>query len=163
MSIWGLFKGKPEPLVIYDALGTFTLEHPQKDSFYEGEIQWPGGEAMVDLEIDGGGSMTADAARRHLHSIAAESAVWDKRIREYAAGDMAGSDGNIEIWEDDGSGGGSSLTKEAFIRRISIGFIRIQADGTIFFYYDLDGMFTDHGLGVYADVSGDISSSEICG
>lgn len=163
MSILGLFKGKPKPLVIHDELGTFTLKHPGKDSAYKGTIQWLDTESLVSLEIDNGETMTASTALETLHRIAADAAGWDKRIREYAANDMADSNGIIETWEDDGDDGFSFLTKEAFISRISIGFIYIHSDGSIFFDYDLDGMFTDHGLGVSVDISGEILSSGIYG
>ena len=160
MSILGLFKRKPEPLIIRDELGTFILEHPQTDDCYEGAVRWPAGEALVSLDVDSEETLTADIALGYLRRIAAESAQWDERIRAYAAEDLSNGDENIETWENDGA---SYLTKEAFIRRISIGFIHIHTDGNLFFYYDLDGMFTDHGLGVYADISGEILSSEICG
>ena len=166
MSILGLFKQKkqkPEPLVIHDELGTFVLERPGKDRAYEGRIQWLDMEPVVSLAIDSEETMTADTALETLHRLAADAAGWDKRIREYAADDMADSSGLIETWEDDGDGGFPTITKEAFIRRISIGFIHIHSDGSLFFDYDLDGMFTDHGLGIHADLSGVIQSSAIYG
>ena len=62
MSILKWFRRKPEALVIQDELGTFLLEHPQSDRFYEGTVPWPPEEALVDLEIDGGEPPAADAA-----------------------------------------------------------------------------------------------------
>lgn len=163
MSILKWFRRKPEALVIQDELGTFLLEHPQSDRFYEGTVPWPPEEeALVDLEIDGGEPPAADAALAHLCGIMAEAGEWDRRLRAYAADEMAGGDGWIETWEDEDSGG-SRRTREEFIRRLSIGFIRVHRDGTLFFYYDLDGMFTDHGLGIHANISGEIFSYEICG
>ena len=161
MSILGLFKRKPEPLVLHSELGTFVLEHPQKDRFYEGELSWLGTEVSVDLEA--GSGETADAAMGHLRRIMASAADWEERVRAFAAEELSGGGRTIETWEEDGEGGASELTREAFLRRVSIGFIRIHADGELYFYYDMDGMFTDHGLGVYANISGEISSAEICG
>lgn len=163
MSIFHFFRPKPDPLVIHDELGTFTLKRPNQDTDYEGTINWLGAEASVSLEIDSRERLTADTALENLRRIAASAAEWDRKIRQFAAEDMADSDGRIEIWEEDGNGDYSRITKEEFIRRISIGFIHIYADETIFFYYNPDEMFTDHGLGIRAMVSGEILSSEICG
>ena len=124
MSILKWFRRKPEALVIQDKLGTFLLEHPQSDRFYEGTVPWPPEEALVDLEIDGGEPPAADAALAHLCGIMAEAGEWDRRLRAYAADEMAGGDGWIETWEDEDSGG-SRRTREEFIRRLSIGFIRV--------------------------------------
>ena len=64
MSILKWFRRKPEALVIQDKLGTFLLEHPQSDRFYEGTVPWPPEEeALVDLEIDGGEPPAAMAQR----------------------------------------------------------------------------------------------------
>ena len=64
MSILKWFRRKPEALVIQDKLGTFLLEHPQSDLFYEGTVPWPPEEeALVDLEIDGGEPPAAMAQR----------------------------------------------------------------------------------------------------
>ena len=114
------------------------------------------------MNTGGGEPPAADAALAHLCGIMAEAGEWDRRLRAYAADEMAGGDGWIETWEDEDSGG-SRRTREEFIRRLSIGFIRVHRDGTLFFYYDLDGMFTDHGLGIHANISGEIFSYEICG
>lgn len=165
MLISGLFRRKPEPLIINDPLGKFTLQNPKKDNTYEGEIDWLGTEVFVDLETDGPDSHTADAALKILRKIAEETAQWDRRLRQYAAEEMSDGDGKVEVWEgdEDSDDGYSYLTKEEFISRISMGFIHINKDGTIAFYYDTDGMFTDHNLEIRADISGEILCADLCG
>lgn len=164
-SLSGLFRRKPESFTIDDALGVFTLENPKKDNAYEGMINWLGAEALVDLETDGTDNHTTDTALGNLRRIAEETAQWDRRLREYAAEEMSEGDGTVEIWEGDGDNDAdySYITKEEFISRLSIGFIRINKDGTIVFYYDMDEMFTDHTLEIRANISGEIRCAGLCG
>ncbi len=157
-------KKKPEPLVIEDELGIFTMKHPEKDTFFSGEIDLLGGKVDIMLEPDGKESAAAQNALRHLHSFLPNVADWDARIRQSAADEFAEKDGTVEIWGScDGDGEGEILSKEEFMRRIAMNFICFYSDGSLFFDYDLDDMFTDHGLGVNADISGKIESCALWG
>ncbi len=166
----GLFLGKsrqksrPAPLVIQDVLGAFTLSEPDKQDSYSGEIALPVGRVTVYLETDGNEEKTANAALQSLRAFVRNAADWDARIRQFAADDFAGKDGTIEIWGGcDGSDEGAVISKEKFMRRISMNFIQFYRDGSLFFDYDLDDMFTDHGLGVHAHISGGIESCALWG
>lgn len=134
MSILKLFKRKSESLVINNEFGTFVLQRPGKDRAYKGTISWLDTEAIVNLELDNNEDLTTDKALKHLRKIAANATEWDRKIRRYAAEDMADSDGMIEIWEnnDDADSDFSCITKEEFISRISIGFIYIYRNGELF-------------------------------
>ena len=44
-----------------------------------------------------------------------------------------------------------------------MGFIHINKHGTIAFYYDTDGRFTDHNLEIWANISGEILRADLCG
>ncbi len=160
MAPFGFFKRRPKPLVIQDALGTFTLQNPAKDKFYKGTIQWLGTAAPVRLEPDDPETLRADAALENLREIVNHAAEWDRNIRQYAAEEMAEEDGMIETWQETADGSPLAVTKEEFIRRISMGFIYIHAGGDVFFDYGLDDMFTDHGLEIHAHIPGGI---EYCG
>lgn len=153
-------KPKPEPVVIHDALGTFTLD---KGNFC-GEVKLLGREITVCLESDGEGKTTADAALKSLHAFVPKAEEWDAAIKQFAADDFAEKDGTIETWgswESDSEG--ETVSKEEFMRRIEMNFIQFDSDGSIFFDYDLDELFTDHGLGVNADISGKIESCALWG
>lgn len=159
----GLFapKPKPEPLVIEDALGRFTLE---KGDSCSGEVSLLGREITVFLETDGDGQTTADASLQALHAFAANAGKWDADIKQFAADEFARADGMIETWgssEDDSEG--KVISKEEFTRRISLNFIQFYRDGSLFLDYDLDELFTDHGLGVHAHISGRIESCALWG
>ena len=159
----GLFlgkrKAKPQPLVIEDELGTFTMKNPET-----GEIDLPFGKVDIMLEPDGTQTGTAQKALQHFHSFVPNAADWDARIKQSAADEFAEKDGTIETWgscESDSEG--ETISKEAFMRRIAMNFICFYSDGSIFFDYNLDDMFTDHGLGVNADISGSIESCALWG
>lgn len=165
MSILRLFRKKPNPIIINDELGTFILKNPLKDKTYDGEISWLGREVSVSLYCDSGDSLTADIALENLRKIAAESADWDKRLRQCAVEYMASEDGSVEIWGDAADSGDTipPITTEEFLSRISLGFMYVYPNGQIYFDFDLDEMFTDHGLGIYANISGEISSVGLMG
>ena len=164
MSIFKRFNKKPEPIVINDELGTFTLKNPEKDKFYDGTVNWLGVDVGVSLRLDSSDSLTADITLKNLHEIVAQAADWDKKLRQYAVEDMCDEDGLIEIWGDwDEEDEASPITKEEFLSRISLGFMHVYPNDEIYFDYDLDGMFTDHGLGIFANTSGEILSSGLQG
>ena len=72
---------------------------------------------------------------------------------------MCNKDGMVEIWGDwDEESEAEPITKDEFLSRISIGFIHINPVDEIYFDYNLDGMFTDHGYGIYANFSSEILS-----
>lgn len=160
----GLFlnkrKPKPEPLVIEDELGTFTLD---KENFC-GDVTLPGRKISVFLQTDGDGQTTADAALKSLHTFVQKVEEWDAAIKKFAADDFAKKDGTIETWGScDSDSEGEIISKEEFMRRITMNFIQFYRDGSIFLDYDLDDMYTDHGLGVDADISGKIESCALWG
>ncbi|MBQ9902961.1 MAG: DUF2262 domain-containing protein [Clostridia bacterium] len=160
----GLFmpknNSKPEPVAIQDALGRFTLD---KENFC-GEVTLLGRKISVFLETDGEGTTTADAALNNLHAFAPKAEEWDAAIKKSAADDFAGKDGTVETWGGcDSDSEGEPISKEEFMNRIAMNFIQFYRDGSLFFDYDLDDMFTDHGLGVHADISGRIASCALWG
>ena len=161
MSILSLFRKKPDSITINDEMGTFILQNPLKDKLYDGEIKWLGREVSVSLYCDSGDSPAADIALENLRRIVAESAGWDKKLRQCAVEYAAGEDGFVEIWGENADF--PPITTEEFLCRISLGFLYVYPNGEIYFDYDLDEMFADHGLGIYANISGEILSVGLMG
>ena len=140
------------------------MKNPETDKFFSGEIDLPFGKVDIMLEPDGNESVSAQNALRHLHTFVPNAADWDTRIKQSAADEFAEKDGTIETWggcESDSEG--ETISKEEFMRRIAMNFICFYSDGSIFLDYNLDDMFTDHGLGVNADISGSIESCALWG
>lgn len=158
----GKEKKRPEPLVIEDELGSFTMKNPEKDHFFSGSIDLPFGKVDVLLEPDGKPSATAQKALQHLHTFVPKAADWDGRIKKAAADEFAEKNGTVETWGGSDSEG-ETISKEEFMRRIAMNFICFYSDGSLFFDYYLDDIYTDHGLGVNADISGKIESCALWG
>lgn len=176
MSILNFFKGKQKTrqakngsVVINDELGTFTLERFGKESYiFKGEINMLGEEVIVTLHSDTDNSLTANTALENLRKIVADADNWNKFLKEYIADDMSEEDGTIEIWGDGNNFDEPSddiltVTREEFINRISIGFIQLYPNDEVYFDYDLDEMFTDHGMGITVNMSKEVSSCGLVG
>lgn len=72
---------------------------------------------------------------------------------------MCNEDGMIEIWRNwDEEVEADPITKDELFSRISIGFINIYTVDDIYFDYNLNEIFTDHGYRIYANFSGEIIS-----
>lgn len=163
MSIFHFFKkkpapvsAKPQPIVIQDPLGDFTRYNPETDDRFEGRITWLGETVEVTLYLDEGESSSPDKALAHLHQLVDHAEQWDTRLRQAGLQDMANPDGTVDIWGDGMKEEPSTISSEEFIRRISLAFLLVYPDGDLYFDYDLDEMFTDHGLGIHATISGEI-------
>ena len=101
---------------------------------------------------------------KSLHTFVQKVEEWDAAIKKFAADDFAKKDGTIETWGScDSDSEDEIISKEEFMRRITMNFIQFYRDGSIFLDYDLDDMYTDHGLGVDADISGKIESCALWG
>lgn len=158
------YEPDPDPLVIKDSLGTFILTDSGRKNSYCGEVELLGISVSVYLETDGNDEKTAFASLQSLRAFVKNAAGWDAEIKRFAADEFAGRDGTIEIWGDcDGNNEGEIISKDEFMRRISMNFIQFYKDGSLFFDYDLDDMFTDHGLGIHANISGSIESCALWG
>ena len=163
MSIFNLFKKKPapvpvkpQPIVIRDPLGDFTRYNPETDDRFEGRITWLGETVEITLYLDKEESASPDKALAHLRQLMAQAEQWDTRLRQAGLQDIAEPDGTVDIWGDGMKEEPSTISSEEFLRRISLAFLWIYPDGSLYFDYDLDQMFTDHGLGFDANISGEI-------
>jgi len=58
---------------------------------------------------------------------------------------------------------GSKISKEEFIKRISISYISISLDGMTTVYIDLDDMYTDHCYWIDILPDGEMSSHGLLG
>ncbi len=84
-------------------------------------------------------------------------------MKAFASEDFCDKDGMIETWEENGEQDCQQITRSEFERRISIGFVYVYTDGSLDIDYDLDGMFTDHGLLFTAHITGKIESVDLYG
>ncbi|MDE6005880.1 MAG: DUF2262 domain-containing protein [Oscillospiraceae bacterium] len=157
---------KPEPIVIINELGSFTYSGGRSNLF-EGMVEWCDNTIDVFLDPDDGETITINTSLQILRKLLAQAQEWDQKLKEYSAEDLlrGESDGLIHIWgspeqlQDDVP----PVTKEEYMERISLGFMHISLNGDIYFDYSLDNMFTDHGMGIQANISGEIFSAGLQG
>ncbi len=155
---------KQAPIVLHDALGTFTLDR-SKCRMFEGSIDWCGERCHVYLDPDAPDAATANAALSVLHRLLPDAAAWDQRLKAYSAAQKAEADGLVHIWGSPDQLGEDvpPITKETYISRMSLGFLHIMTEGELYFDFNLDDMFTDHGEGVDAHIDGTIHSAGLQG
>lgn len=164
MSIFLKKPQKPEPLIINNKIGTFILRDPQRDNYYEGEIILLGEKHYINLEPDSEDKKTAYKALGHLHKFVSDAEKWDRRIKEYITENFVEDDGMVDIWGGtDPYDKPSRIKKEEFYSRLSFGFACIYKSGELGIDYDPDEMFTDHGIFVSANISGEILSANLYG
>ena len=169
MSIFAKLFGKREPkkplVIIQDALGEFTLDPNQKFLQFEGSINWCGEICHVYLEPDGDSVFTAERSLAVLHRLMEQAEDWDRRLKAYSAEEKAEEDGLVHIWgsPDQLNEDVPPITKEEYISRMSMGFMHVMADGSLYFDFCLDEMFTDHGEGIDAMIDGTICSTGLQG
>lgn len=110
------------------------------------------------MECDHDNPTRADKSARMLHKIFDDIDTNERKIFSAIADDIADEDGNIEIWEDERS----SISKEDFIKRLSICVINIDDSGAELIV-DLDEMFTDHVYSAFMDNDGNVSAGDMMG
>ncbi len=169
MSIFSKLFGRREPkkplVVIQDDLGEFTLDPNEKFRQFKGSINWCGDICNVYLEPDGNDTFTADQSLAVLRRLLEQAEEWDRRLKAYSAEEKAEEDGLVHIWgsPDQLNEDVPPITKEEYISRMSLGFLHVMADGNLYFDFNLDEMFTDHGEGMDATIDGTICSAGLQG
>lgn len=146
------FLKKKEPVVIRDRYGVFTLEKNGRG--YRGEVDWLGERISVTLGCDSREGITANKAMTALHSLMENAPAWDGRLKECCAEELSGKDGMVETWTEDENGENLLLSKEEFKNRLTMGFVHVHADGSLFFDLEPGDLFGDHGVSACADISG---------
>ena len=127
-----------------EGLGTFTLD--RQVDWFETEVDWLGGQ--ISLVFDAGEDRAE--ALQNAKALLADAASWDKRVREYAAGDLLASANDwAEQLEDEEP---QEITKEQFMGRMELESIEIRADGSFEFWFADGDMFYGHSIHVSGDM-----------
>lgn len=148
-------KAEPEPVFIKDSLGEFKLD--RKYDWFEGQINWLGSMEDVSLKKDEDKD-TARAALETLHMLMSDPAEWDKRLREYAAGELTGL---ANDWREDGEN--PDIKKEEFAERIGCPSFSIDNSGDFEAVYNDDDMFAGHWIVVCGTADGMLTGADIEG
>lgn len=149
-----------KPVVIStDDLGEFTRIIHGSFAWFRGEINWMGEKCEIKLNPDKNGGKTANKVLEILRTLCDSMNQWDAKLKKFSADDYAEKDGMVYTWEDDNN----AVTKEEFMKRLTLYSITVEPDGNLKFDFDVDGMFTDHGMDIFANISGEIEYQTLVG
>ncbi|MEY8316654.1 DUF2262 domain-containing protein [Oscillospiraceae bacterium 50-58] len=140
-----ILEEQKKPVTFWEeGLGTFTLN--RQVDWFETEVDWLGGQ--ISLVFDAGEDR-ADTLQ-NAKALLADAASWDKRVREYAAGDLLVSANDwAEQLEDEEP---QEITREQFMERMELESIEIRADGSFEFWFADGDMFYGHSIHVSGDM-----------
>ncbi len=125
-----------------EGLGTFTLN--RQVNWFETELDWLGTAITLcfDREED-----RADCVM-NAKTLLASAADWDRRTREYAAGELLDS---ANDWAEDAGDG--EITREQFMERMELESIEIRGDGGFHFWFADGELFYGHSIRVSGDLT----------
>lgn len=147
-----------KPVYIEDEkLGQFTLN--REYDWFEGSVNWLEEEVSVLLSADEDNGCTASNAFAALKTMVSDIPGWDKKIREYAAKELTGL---ANDWNEDDDEN-TRITEEDFARRIELGSISFDCDGSCEVTFEDDDMFFGHWVVVYIDKDGKLKSANMEG
>ena len=140
-----ILEEQKKPVTFWEeGLGTFTLN--RQVDWFETEVDWLGGQ--ISLVFDAGEDRAG--ALQNAKALLADAASWDKRVREYAAGDLLVSANDwAEQLEDEEP---QEITREQFMERMELESIEIRADGSFEFWFADGDMFYGHSIHVSGDM-----------
>lgn len=150
------------PVYIDDEAGHFKLNRELE--WYEGTIDWLEKECSVMLGLDDDKD-TAQQSLAVLRRLLADLKNWDNKLRSFAADTLldAANEYQEDAMGENESTSAEPITKEIFMRRMEIGELYIDGDGSIEVYFNDDDMFWGHTIMVNANISGEIEDSDIVG
>ncbi len=122
-----------------EGLGTFTLN--RQVNWFETELDWLGTEISLVFDQD---ESRADCVM-NAKTLLAGAAEWDRRVREYAAGELTGL-------ANDWAEGEEEITEEQFMERMELESVEIREDGSFEFWFADGDMFYGHSIHVTGDL-----------
>ncbi len=142
--------------IVDEKLGKFDLN---KDyAMFEGSIKWLGEEVSVLLEVDVDDKETWTEVMDILRMLHEQQEQKDIEFRNFAGEKLTEL---ANKWLEDEN---QEITKNDFIKRISLSELSISFDGGSFTaYYDDDDMFYGHVVSVYGNINDGLKSATIEG
>lgn len=148
------------PVILHvDGIGDFEWKRYRTCSSFDGKISWCGQMVDVELESDGPGTKTANRAIAVLHRIYPMQHELTQEVFHKCAENLAGNDGLIETWQKKLP----YITKEEFLKKLSVSLIYIFQDGSVDIEIGLDEMFAEHAMNVEITPEGEIVVNGLIG
>ena len=132
-----------------EGLGAFTLN--RQVDWFETTVDWLGTEISLvfDAEEDRAGCI------QNAKAVLAAAGDWDRRVREYAAGELLAS---ANDWAED-----EEITREQFMERMELESIEVRADGGFDFWFGDGDLFYGHSIHVSGDMENGPDDAEMEG
>lgn len=147
---------------VVDGIGEFTISRENQSLLARGIISRDKAngcdEITINMECDSDDPTRADKSAEVLHRIFDDIDATERKIFGAIADAVTDKDGNIEVW----SGDSQNISREDFMKRLSIIVINIDGSGAELFI-DLDDMFTDHAYTAYMDSDGNVRVGDLVG
>ena len=147
-----ILEEQKKPVTIEEeGLGVFTLN--RQVNWFEAGVDWLGTEISLvfDREEDRAGCAA------NARALLASAADWDRRVREYAAGELLDS---ANDWAEDGE---EPITREQFMERMEPESVEIRADGSFEFWFADGEMFYGHSIHVSGNLTGGPDAAQMEG
>ena len=119
-------------------------------------------EVYVTLICDSDNPKSAAMATDHLMKILGDKKSFEAKVYGAMVNRQIEENGMIETWEE-GDEGNVTLTREEFIKRLSIRNLTLDPDGSGSVMVGLDGMFTDHACSVSVNADGTCEANGLIG
>lgn len=162
----GLIEKYNAPVVAKsELLGEFVLD---KDlDLFCGKCDWLGDEADASINVEEG-QETVDEGIKCLEAFYNDRASWDKKMREYAAGELTDlanewQSSDCDVDEDGEPIDFEELTEEDFASRLEISSIEMGVDGNFTVYYDDGDMFFGHSIVVEGSLNEGVNYADMMG
>ena len=137
-------------------LGTFEGSYDFGGEWFAcGEVPWCGKAIGGEVALAAGDEAQRDECLATLRKLCQNSEAIDARARAYACQQMLA---NANKWKQaDEKADGNPITPEEFQRRLVMSGATVwpKGKGGVLLQYEPDGMFTDHGLNLYLNDSGE--------
>ena len=152
-----------QPVILTDALWpgvSFELE--REFNWFNARLDWLNTSCSVSLECDDGNPENAAQALAAFKNFYASLAVWDEKMRAFAAARLTQ---NANDWQEDCADdeNPAPITEADFARRITISEFNMDSDGNFTAYYDDDEMFFCHSVLVEGNIDGTLTDSYLAG
>jgi hypothetical protein len=146
-----------KPVKITDeTMGEFELNKDLK--VFNGAIDWLGVKISVSLNVDPDNKASWTKAMDVLRALFAQQAQRDAECRAFAAENL------VELANDWAQEEDGDITKQDFMKRISLSELAVTSGGGDFIaYYDDDNLFLRHAVAVYGNIKKGLKSANIGG
>ena len=147
-----------QPVVLQDdVLG--ELDYIREFDFFEGSVDWLGQEIGICLEVEKSDADGIKLAREAMRSMVMNQDKWDAQLRSFAAKELTELARDWSESEEDAA----KITEETFAKRIPMGSITMEPDGSFCVFFGDDDMFYGHCITAYGSLNKGLESADIQG